>query len=222
MRSGAPGDSGRCAARACTEGAPSPHPLLDRLCSAAAMGCNGSTSKDAVQGGANHHDNHEEDDYQPLTQEEVNARIQCCDSTLYYDLGESNYKLRYAYLSQRGYYPEDLYKNNQDSFKIIPAFNGNKNTIFFGVFDGHGSDGDACSYFVRDNIEAHLKLTMSKYPDDFERAYKEAFTDLNQQMHMQARGFLRAARARPTHCDAASAHARLGCSNRAHGMMSTT
>ena len=60
-----------------------------------------------------------------------------------YTLGKSGITLRYAYLSQRGYYPEDLYKANQDAFKVIPAFNGDTSTFFMGVFDGHGSDGDA-------------------------------------------------------------------------------
>ena len=38
--------------------------------------------------------------------------------------------------------------------QVIPNFNGQKDQIFLGVFDGHGVDGDSCSYFVRDNIEA--------------------------------------------------------------------
>merc|ERR1712224_1009230 len=99
-------------------------------------------------------------EYQPLTQEEVNARIQCSSKPAIFPLGKTGYSLRYAYLSQRGYYPEDLYKNNQDSFKIVESFGGNPETIFLGVFDGHGSDGDSCSYFVRDHIEEHLKATM--------------------------------------------------------------
>jgi len=156
------------------------------------MGCAGSSAKDSADDhgnggeGAGGYDDQAEDEYQPLTQEEVNARIQCCDSTQHFTLGSTGFKLRYAYLSQRGYYPEDLYKNNQDSFRVVHSFNGDPNTILFGVFDGHGSDGDACSYFVRDNIERCLKSTMAKCPDDFERAYKEAFVQVNTEMHEQA------------------------------------
>ena len=51
-------------------------------------------------------------------QEEVLERIQCCDEALLFPLGKSGFSLRYAYLSQRGYYPEDLYKRNQDAFKV--------------------------------------------------------------------------------------------------------
>ena len=155
------------------------------------MGCAGSSSKDAVEdqkpaggGDGGYNDGQDDEDYQPLTQEEVNARIQCSDGAHeLYTLGKSGITLRYAYLSQRGYYPEDLYKANQDAFKVIPAFNGDTSTFFMGVFDGHGSDGDACSYFVRDNIEEHLKATMQRYPDDFEKAFKHSFLNVNKAMH---------------------------------------
>merc|ERR1740117_1652790 len=148
------------------------------------MGCAGSAQKE--KGETDHaggYDGQGGEEYQPLTQDEVNARIQCCDKTLHFTLSETGIKLRYGFLSQRGYYPEDLYKANQDAFKIIEKFNDNTSCILFGVFDGHGADGDHCSYFVRDNIEAHLKATLQRYDNDFERAYKEAFVNLNVQMH---------------------------------------
>ena len=152
------------------------------------MGCAGSKSNDAVdtRGGGNGNPD-EEDEYQPLTKEEVQQRIQASDGTLVYELGKTGVTMHYAYLSQRGYYPEDLYKANQDAFKVVPAFNGDQNQFFMGVFDGHGVDGDACSYFVRDNIEEMLKKMMAKYPDDFDRAYKEAFVNINIAMHQEAR-----------------------------------
>ena len=156
------------------------------------MGCASSSNKDHPEGdlrgggggGSGSGDyGGEEDDYQPLTTEEVNARIQCCDKPLLHTLGKSGITLRYAYLSQRGYYPEDLYKANQDAFKVIPSFNGDSNNMFLGVFDGHGSDGDACSYFVRDNIEANLKKAMVKHSDDFEMAFRTSFIETNTTMH---------------------------------------
>jgi hypothetical protein len=116
----------------------------------------------------------------------VNARIVCSNKAELFKLGKkSGITLRFAYLSQRGYYPEDLYKANQDAFKVVPNFNGNEDEIFFGVFDGHGVDGDSCSYFVRDNIEQELKIQMQKYPNDFEKAYKESFVAVNMKMHEQ-------------------------------------
>jgi len=100
------------------------------------MGCAGSAQKEhgEADAGAGGYDDQGGEEYQPLTQDEVNARIQCCDKTQHFTLAETGITLRYAYLSQRGYYPEDLYKANQDAFKIIEKFNGNPNCIFLGVF----------------------------------------------------------------------------------------
>uniref|UniRef100_A0A7S2DG28 protein-serine/threonine phosphatase n=1 Tax=Haptolina brevifila TaxID=156173 RepID=A0A7S2DG28_9EUKA len=161
------------------------------------MGCAGSTAKGGVDhagddsrgGGGGHGPQEEEEEYNPLTQDEVNARIVCSKEPERFTLGKSGVTLRYAYMSQRGYYPEDLYKANQDSFKIIRNFDGKDpkeaDQIFMGVFDGHGVDGDSCSYFVRDNIEGELKKQIDKFPTDFERAYKEAFIGVNSRMHEQ-------------------------------------
>ena len=121
----------------------------------------------------------------PLSKDDLKARIIGNEHAETFALGESGFTLRYAACSQRGYYPEDLYKANQDAFKVVPKFNGRKDQIFFGVFDGHGVDGDSCSYFVRDNIEAELKRQLKNYPDDFEKAYKEAFVGVNMRMHEQ-------------------------------------
>ena len=103
------------------------------------MGCGGSTQKqtnDATGSGADDNIGVDEDQYNPLTEDEVNARIVCSTRADIFALAESGIMLRYAYLSQRGYYPEDLYKANQDAFKVVPKFNGDRDQIFFGVFDG--------------------------------------------------------------------------------------
>ena len=166
-------------------------------CAVVAMGCAGSSQKDAVEeqkggggGDAGYNDNPDDEDYQPLTNDEIRSRIECSKAVELFPLGNTSsgshsITLRYAYLSQRGYYPEDLYKANQDSFKIVPKFNGQENVILMGVFDGHGVDGDHCSYFVRDSINEHLKKMMKKYPEDFEKAYKETFKSINTLMHQQ-------------------------------------
>jgi serine/threonine protein phosphatase PrpC/CRP-like cAMP-binding protein len=68
-----------------------------------------------------------------------------------YELGDI--KLRFAALSQRGFYPDSLDKMNQDAY-IIQAGEGKfaEDELFFGVFDGHGQYGDVISGFVRDNV----------------------------------------------------------------------
>lgn len=89
--------------------------------------------------------------------------------------------MRYAYLSQRGYYPDgefkytmlqvlvtsltylftiapdcilylDPHKANQDSYSVTHKFIGKESDAFFGIYDGHGRDGDKCAQFVRDNL----------------------------------------------------------------------
>ena len=76
-----------------------------------------------------------------------------------------NYKLRYAWVSQRGYYPEDLDKHNQDAHVEVENFGkeqGIKDAAFFGVFDGHGKTGDISAGFVRDNLPTLLAQELGK------------------------------------------------------------
>ncbi len=56
--------------------------------------------------------------------------------------------LRYCYGSQKGFYPDNLTKANQDSFMVCERLLGDANCYVFGVFDGHGSLGDLCSHFA--------------------------------------------------------------------------
>mmetsp|Transcript_941 Transcript_941/g.1355 ORF Transcript_941/g.1355 Transcript_941/m.1355 type:complete len:468 (+) Transcript_941:2056-3459(+) len=52
--------------------------------------------------------------------------------------------------SQKGYYPADPMKENQDSFDIRIANDAQNH--FFGVFDGHGTDGGRCSQLCKSTI----------------------------------------------------------------------
>lgn len=60
--------------------------------------------------------------------------------------------------SQKGYYPSDPMKENQDSFDIRVA--NDAQHYFFAVFDGHGPDGGRCSQLCKamigDIYEEHL------------------------------------------------------------------
>jgi hypothetical protein len=64
----------------------------------------------------------------------------------------SGFSLRYAALSQRGYYPDAPDKANQDAFTIRAPYAGSADDHFFGVFDGElvncerlGFPGDSSS-----------------------------------------------------------------------------
>jgi serine/threonine protein phosphatase PrpC len=116
----------------------------------------------------------------PLSWAQINARIECSDRSEWFALG-GGLGLRFAYLTQRGYYPDALNKANQDSYRIVRQFNGVADQLLFGVFDGHGGDGDKVSGFVRDQFERELKRQLSICSGDFETAYAQTFLALNRQ-----------------------------------------
>ena len=73
----------------------------------------------------------------PLTSEELNERIVSGvgQADIPYAEGHKLH-LNYAYVSQRGFYPEALDKENQDSFYVDTSFGNNARHALFGVFDG--------------------------------------------------------------------------------------
>ena len=77
----------------------------------------------------------------PLSRKDYNARIATSNGIQTVAVPGAGYSLRYAYVSQRGYYPEALDKANQDAFCVHKQFGGNPDEHFFGVFDGHGEHG---------------------------------------------------------------------------------
>eukprot|EP00966_Prymnesium_polylepis_P045573 1055342-Prymnesium_polylepis.1 len=139
-------------------------------------------------GNQDHGDDSEEDDEpeqnapMPLSQAEIESRIDSCPTTVH-RMGDAGYRLRYSSLSQRGYYPDELTKANQDAYKIVPSFNGDPQQFFMGVFDGHGVHGDYCAVYVREQIERSLIEEMEMRPEDFTRAYKETFERINKGLH---------------------------------------
>jgi hypothetical protein len=78
----------------------------------------------------------------------------------------SGMKIKYGYVSQRGYYPDTPNKENQDSFLVVPSFDiqakdtPKATAAFFGVFDGHGKDGHLCSRYVKQKVSSYLYLTV--------------------------------------------------------------
>lgn len=64
--------------------------------------------------------------------------------------------MRYCYVSQRGYYPNDLEKANQDSYLICESLMNDHSCHVFGIFDGHGEFGDLCSHFSAENVSSIL------------------------------------------------------------------
>lgn len=69
-----------------------------------------------------------------------------------------NYKLRYAWVSQRGFYPDEPDKDNQDSHVEVENFCSDihEDMHLFGVFDGHGKTGHKCAWYARDKLPGEL------------------------------------------------------------------
>jgi len=125
----------------------------------------------------------DEDEDEHLTEEEVLERQEASAEGLTYAVGQSGMTLRYAWLTQRGFYPDDLDKNNQDACKVIPTYGGNPDEFLMAVFDGHGKVGDQVAYFARDHIEETLAASRARYPHDLTKAHDDCFKSLNGRVH---------------------------------------
>lgn len=82
-------------------------------------------------------------------------RLDHCESIKEFPVIDGNsykYKMRYCYVSQRGYYPNALGKANQDSYLICESLLKDPNCNLFGIFDGHGEYGDYCSHYAADQV----------------------------------------------------------------------
>ena len=93
-----------------------------------------------------------------LTQEEIKQRTDVSKKieTMQY----AGMTLQYCYVSQRGFYPEEPNKENQDCYYTCPEMtlkgDSKSKIAFFGVFDGHGKSGHHCARFVRDELPKNL------------------------------------------------------------------
>eukprot|EP00966_Prymnesium_polylepis_P119785 2768264-Prymnesium_polylepis.1 len=107
-----------------------------------------------------------------------------------------NFTARYAWVSQRGYYPEDLNKANQDAHGEHENFLKDYKTPVddchvFAVFDGHGQTGDLCAHFIRDNWPDLMRKECFKQLDkgiapsemDVKQAYTNSLVEVNNNLH---------------------------------------
>ena len=90
----------------------------------------------------------------PLKPTDYRARLESSDQPQTVLLPRSNYSITYAYVSQRGYYPQEMNKANQDAYCVHTCFNNNQEQLLFGVFDGHGDYGTETAQFARDKASS--------------------------------------------------------------------
>jgi serine/threonine protein phosphatase PrpC len=98
--------------------------------------------------------------------------------------------LKYVYVSQRGFYPSDPNKANQDSYLICESLLGDHSCNLFGIFDGHGAFGDLCSHYAADETPKQLVKAMNKHGgltsldgDKFNTIYTKAFVETDRMLH---------------------------------------
>lgn len=96
----------------------------------------------------------------PLTAKDYKARLSTSEGTQTIYFPHTNITIRYAFVSQRGYYPDSPDKANQDSLCVHTHFGGDPEQVFFGVFDGHGEYGTQCSQFAKDKVRRFAMLIM--------------------------------------------------------------
>ena len=61
--------------------------------------------------------------------------------------------IKYAICTQRGYYPDDPHKLNQDSYSVTLDFgNMNNDSSLFAVYDGHGPKGDIFAQYAKKEL----------------------------------------------------------------------
>ncbi|KAL7688671.1 putative PPM-type phosphatase domain, cGMP-dependent kinase, protein kinase-like domain superfamily [Plasmopara halstedii] len=118
----------------------------------------------------------------PLTKDQINSRIVCSPKTIKTKV-TSKLNIQYAFVSQRGYYPDALDKPNQDCCTIVPAFMGDTSKMYFGVFDGHGTTGDLCASFVRNECPDRLVRILEQKTCSFLDAFSKSFEETNARLH---------------------------------------
>jgi hypothetical protein len=90
----------------------------------------------------------------PLTSQDYWSRLEY-GATETVQLNEG-LRVKYAFVTQRGYYPEAPDKANQDAVYVKKDFGGTVGQMFFGVFDGHGIRGEEAAQFARVKVTHHL------------------------------------------------------------------
>lgn len=134
------------------------------------MGCCESVEVDSSQyanpsGGA-------QSDSAAKAPEKALRKVECSDEPREIICG--GLRLRYAFLSQKGYYPDDPHKPNQDAYSITERFGSKEsNDAFFAVYDGHGRDGDLCAQFARDKMCGYLAKHIRKAKEREAKAKKD-------------------------------------------------
>jgi len=75
----------------------------------------------------------------------------------------SGVAIHYAYLSQRGHYPDQPNKANQDAVLVKENVNRVTGQHLMGVLDGHGETGAECAQFAKAKVKTLFLLTFFSF-----------------------------------------------------------
>lgn len=102
-------------------------------------------------------------------------------------------KITYGCVSQRGHYPENPSKANQDAYFVHEDLCEGRGDALFGVCDGHGQDGDRCSLFVKRVLAEQICMQLSRLPanasaEDNNETFKAAAIQTNKLLRQNGEG----------------------------------
>ena len=106
----------------------------------------------------------------PLTEKGIRSRIEKWHGAPTLKL-ECGLTLRFAALTQRGYYPQQPGKPNQDAFSVVPNITAQGH--WFAVYDGHGPCGEKVSGYASEHVSKRFKTAR----EDLDKSEVDALTD---------------------------------------------
>jgi serine/threonine protein phosphatase PrpC len=93
------------------------------------------------------------------------------------------YKITYACVSQRGHYPDQPFKANQDAVLVKPDLIGSGDHHLFAVFDGHGECGAETAFFCKSKLPQIMAEDAAALRADPPAAIHDALLKVNAQLH---------------------------------------
>eukprot|EP00736_Rhodelphis_marinus_P006263 Rmarinus@m.8570 len=93
--------------------------------------------------------------------------------------GDRGMKLSYGFHTRKGSDPEEGHpRPNQDDFLVLPHVKDCDHQSLFGVFDGHGAQGELCSAYAAKNLPQTL-ISSDYYETDPKEAFQDACLQVN-------------------------------------------
>lgn len=93
------------------------------------------------------------------------------------------YEVSYCFLTQRGHYPDQPFKANQDAVMVREGFGHDDGKHVFAVFDGHGETGAECALFCKSKLPEAMMVQGSLLFEDPEKALHQALLRVNDELH---------------------------------------